>query len=138
MKFPTIDIPEPDRKGLRAFGFVMAGAIGGLFGLILPWLLDWTWRIWPWPIASLLLILGIVAPQSLRPVFEVWSRLGYLIGRFTTPLFLGLIFFSIIAPIGLIRRAISKDPMRRRINPDITTYKIDSQQPDLEHMERPF
>jgi len=138
LKFPTIDIPEPNRKGLRAFGFVMAGAIGGLFGLILPWVFDWAWRIWPWAIASLFLILGIVAPQSLRPVFEGWSRLGYLIGRITTPLILGLIFFAIIAPIGLFRRVISKDPMRRRIDPDITTYKIDSQQPDLEHMERPF
>ena len=116
----------------------MAGAIAGFFGLILPWVFDWAWRIWPWAIASLLLILGIGAPQSLRSVFEGWSRLGYLIGRFTTPLILGLIFFAIVAPIGLIRRVVSKDPMRRRIDPAITTYKIDSQQPDLEHMERPF
>jgi hypothetical protein len=138
LKLPIIDIPDSDKIELRIFGFVMAGAIAGLFGLILPWVFDWAWRIWPWAIASLFLILGIGAPQSLRLVFEGWSRLGYLIGRFTTPLILGLIFFAIVAPIGLIRRVISKDPMRRRIDPAITTYKIDSQQPDLEHMERPF
>lgn len=136
--FPNIDIPDPDKKDLRAFGFVMAGAIGGLFGLTLPWLFDGAWPIWPWPIALLFLLLGIVAPQHLRPVFDVWMRLGYLVGRVTTPLILGLVFFLIITPIGLFRRVTSKDPMCRRIDPSTKTYKVNSQQPDLDHMERPF
>jgi hypothetical protein len=138
MKFPTINIPEPDRKELRAFGLVMAGAIGGLFGLILPRLFNGAWPIWPWSIASLFLLLGIVAPQHLRPVFEIWMRLGYLIGRVTTPIILGLIFFTIVTPIGLYRRVFSKDPMCRRLDPSTDSYKIDSQQPDLDNMERPF
>ena len=138
LMLPRADIPDPDKKELRNFGFIMAGVIGGLFGLTLPWLFEGAWPIWPWPIASLFLLLGIAAPERLRPVFEGWMRLGYLIGRVTTPLILGLIFFLIITPIGLFRRAISNDTMCRRIDPSRNTYKIDSQQPDLDHMERPF
>lgn len=116
----------------------MAGAIGVLFGLILPWLFDGAWPIWPWLIASLFLLLGIAAPQHLRKVFEGWMRLGYLIGRVTTPIILGLVFFVIVTPIGLFRRAFCKDPMCRRIDAGGESYKIVSQQPDLDNMERPF
>ena len=136
--FPTAEIPVPDKKELRNFGFVMAGAIGGLFGLILPWLFDRAWPIWPWPIVAIFLLLGTAAPEHLRPVFKCWIRLGHLIGRVTTPLILGLIFFLVFMPIGLIRRVVAKDAMCRRMDPSANTYKVNSHQPDIEHMERPF
>lgn len=136
--FSMNNLPDPNKKELRNFGFVMFGAIGGLFGLVFPWLFNGTWPIWPWPIATLFVLLGSVAPERLRPVFKVWMRLGHCIGKVTTPIILGLTFFLVIMPIGLVRRLVTKDTMCRRIDPSTETYKINSQQPDIEHMERPF
>lgn len=123
---------------MREFGFVMAGAIAGIFGLLLPWMLDHPWPLWPWPIALIFLGAGLFWPKSLRATFKWWMRLGHLISRITTPLLLGILYFLIITPVGLIRRALQKDSMARHIDSSVDTYKVDSCDPDHSHMERPF
>ena len=45
-------IPELDRSGLRQFGFTTGAIMVAIFGLLLPWLLDRGWPIWPWIVAS--------------------------------------------------------------------------------------
>ena len=65
-------------------------------------------------------------------------RIGMLIGRMTTPVILGLFFYLVITPIGLVRRTINRNATYRRIDPSAETYKVISQQPDSDHMERPF
>ena len=54
----TTRIPDPNRKELRIFGLTMAGAIGGFFGLLVPWLFDRVWPVWPWFVATPFLLLG--------------------------------------------------------------------------------
>jgi len=63
------ELHNSDTKMLREFGFVMAGAIAGVFGILLPWLFDRAWPLWPWPIALLFLIAGLFFPASLRLIF---------------------------------------------------------------------
>ena len=41
---------------------------------------------------------------ALRPVYRGWMRFGLLLSRVTTPLILGIVFFLVITPIGLVRR----------------------------------
>ena len=131
-------IPDPNRKELRNFGLTMAAAIGGLFGLLLPWLLDRAWPLWPWIVAAPFLLLGIIAPDGLRSAFRIWMRIGVLIGRITTPIILGLFFYLVITPFGFVRRTINRSASYRGIDPSAETYKVTSKQPDSGHMERPF
>ena len=134
----NFQIPDPNKKELRNFGLTMAVAIGGVFGLLLPWLFDRVWPVWPWIVAAPFLLLGIVAPAWLRPAFRGWMRIGILIGRITTPVILGLFFYLVITPVGLVRRSINRCASYRRIDPSAETYKVTSKQPDSSHMERPF
>ena len=135
-KFP--DIPEIDRKGLREFGFVMAAVVGGLFGLFLPWVFDRPWPTWPWVIAVPFAFAGLVFPSGLKSVYRGWMRLGHAIGMITTPLILGILFYLVITPIGLARRVLGKDTLKKQFDPDCESYRVTNKDSTTADMERPF
>lgn len=131
-------LQNPNRKMLREFGLVMAGAFGGIFGVFLPWLFSAEWPVWPWPVAGLFLISGLVAPLILRPAFKAWMKFGHLLSHIMTPFILGILFYIIITPVGLIRRVFGHDSMRRDSSEKVDSFRQDSVQPDSNRMERPF
>jgi hypothetical protein len=47
---------------------------------------------------------GLVAPGSLGPVYRGWMRFGLALSRFTTPIFLGIMYFLVFLPFGLVMR----------------------------------
>lgn len=130
-------IPELDRKGLREFGLVTGGILVGLFGLLLPWLLGRDFPRWPWIVMAVLAVWSLVAPLSLRHVYRVWMRFGLLMGRITTPLILGIVFFGVVTPMGLVRRAFGGDAMARRFS-DAQSYRVASRQAPTKNLEKPF
>ena len=131
-------IPELDRSGLREFGLLTGGIVAVLFGLIFPWLLERTLPCWPWLVFGVLGGWGLVAPNSLRPVYYAWMRFGLLLSKVTTPIIIGALFFVVIVPVGLIMRLATSDPMRRRIDRSVSTYRIESHRAAREDMEKPF
>ena len=130
-------IPELDKKGLREFGLVTGGIVAALFGLFFPWLFDRPLPLWPWIVFGVLGLWGLVAPVTLRPVYRLWMRFGLLMGRVMTPLIMGIVFFALIAPVGLLRRVFAKDPMAREFN-DAESYRVESQRVKMENMEKPY
>ena len=133
----TVQIPELDGKGLREFAFVTGAIVAGLFGLLLPWLFDAGLPIWPWIIFGVLALWGLILPKSLRPVYHGWMRFGLFMSRITTPLILGIVFYLIISPIGLIRRTFGTDPLRRDLD-DADSYRVPSKRAPADHLKRPF
>lgn len=131
-------IPELDRKGLRDFGLVTGGIVVVLFGLFFPSLLERQWPIWPWILFAVLGGLGLVAPLALRPVYHVWMRFGLLLSRITTPLILGIVFYLVISPIGLLRRLNRDDSMARSFDAQMASYRVPSREKPSKHFERPF
>jgi hypothetical protein len=131
-------IPELDRKGLRDFGLVTGGIVAALFGLFFPWLLERQWPLWPWVLFGLLGGFGLVAPLALRPVYHGWMRFGLLLSKVTTPLILGIVFFLVISPFGLLRRLNRKDPLTRAFDAQARSYRVPSPEKPSNHLERPF
>lgn len=132
------EIPELDRRGLRDFGLITGGIVAGLFGLFFPWLLEFAIPRWPWLVGAVLAAWALLHPASLRPVYRGWMKFGLLLSRITTPLILGIVFFLLILPIGLIMRATGHDPMARRLDPEAKSYRIATEKPPRENVERPF
>ncbi len=130
-------IPELDRKGLREFALVSSGVIVGLFGLLLPWLFNLGWPTWPWILAAILVAFGFGAPMALRHVYTLWMQFGLILSRITTPIIMGLVFFLVITPIGLIRRMLSSDPMARKFHNE-ESYRVPCKKTLAKNMERPF
>lgn len=132
------EIPELDAKGLRSFGLTTGAIILVLFGLFFPWLLEVGIPRWPWVLGGVLGVWGLVHPTSLRPVYTNWMKFGLLLSKITTPIVMGIVFYVVIFPMGLMMRAFGKDPMQRKLDDTQTTYRVvqDPNAPNL--LTRPF
>ncbi len=132
------DIPELDAPGLRRFALTTAAIVAVLFGTVLPLLGGFGWPLWPWVLAAVLALWGLIKPASLRPVYRGWMRFGQLASRVMTPLVLGLVFFLMFLPIGLVMRLVGHDPLRRRLDPKAASYRIPSRPAPPGSIERPY
>ena len=130
-------ISELDRKGLRDFAFVTGGIVAGIFGLNLPWIFESGLPVWPWVVFGILGAWGLLLPGTLRPVYRAWMRFGILMSHVTTPLIMGLTFYLVITPVGVVRRIVGNDPMRRELN-DSESYRLPSSKTSVENLRRPF
>ena len=131
-------IPELGRKGLREFGLTTGVVVVVIFGLFFPWILERDWPVWPWVIAAPLWLLALAHPPWLRWIYRAWMRFGLLASRVMTPLVLGIVFFVMISPMGLLRRLMGKDPMQRTLDPSLKSYRIQSVKSPDNKLERPF
>jgi hypothetical protein len=132
------EIPNLDARGLRHFAVSTGAIIAALFGVGLPWLFGLSLPWWPFALALVLILWGLAAPASLRPVYRGWMRLGLLLNRVTSPLILGIVFYCVILPMGLVIRLLGYDPLHRRPQVDAATYRESSQVASRESMEKPF
>lgn len=62
-------------------------------------------------IAAILVVFALVAPRSLELVERMWMKLAHLISRVTTPIFLGLVYFAVLTPMGFVRRNLGRNPL---------------------------
>jgi hypothetical protein len=107
----------------RSFGIVIAGffAILGLLPLFWGDAVRW----WALAAAAVFCAAALAAPRLLAPLNRQWTRLGLLLHRIVSPLVLGIMFFGMFMPIGLLMRISGKDPLRLRADPDARSYWIE-------------
>jgi len=132
------NIPILDAAGLRKFSLTTGGILAGLFGLLLPWLFDLGYPLWPWLAGGALVAWGLIAPCSLNPLYRGWMKFGAAIGYVNSRIILGLLFYLLILPAGLIMRLAGKDPLQRKPMPEKPSYRVVSKSRPAKHMEKPF
>jgi len=134
------EIPDLDTKGLRQFGLILGGILIVLFGFILPWSRDWggfpndLWIV----TGSLVLIWALIAPGSMRGLYRGWMRIAMVIGNVVNRIILAIVYFIVIAPMGFVMRIMGKDPMRRKWDKNVSSYRVMSKFRDRNHVERPY
>ena len=138
MKQHTHEIPDLDLKGLRHFGLTTGAIVVVLFGLFLPWVFGFSAPLWPWIVGGVLAIWALMAPSTLKPVYNIWMRFGLVMSRITTPIILGIVFFFVVAPVGFVMRLVRHDPMARTLDPSQQSYRVESRKASKEQMEKPF
>lgn len=69
-------------------------------------------------LAGALAIAGLVAPASLRPIESAWMSFAHALSRITTPIFMGIVYFVLLTPVGLIRRAAGNNALVRAAKDD--------------------
>jgi hypothetical protein len=67
-------------------------------------------------IGGALVVLGLVLPQVLGPVYGWWMALARVISKVTTPIFMGVVYFVVLTPIGIIRRVFGSTPIDAKAN----------------------
>ena len=80
--------------------------------------------IWPIIVAVVFLILGLTNSKLLTPLNKAWNQFGILLGNFIAPIVMGIIFFLVVTPTGLVVRVMGKDLLRLKKNKDKKTYWI--------------
>ena len=132
------DIPELDAEGLRRFALIFALIVTGVFGVVVPLAagLGFVWL--PWLIGAVFVAWGLLAPASVRPFYRLWMRFGLLMNAIITRVVLGIVFYLLVLPFGMILRIRGSDPLKRQWDPAAVSYRVvsDVQQPS--QMERPF
>ena len=108
--------PAPGAAFTAADGRRFGLTVGGAFLAIAAFF--W-WRDHPTRAAVVaalggaLALAGLAIPARLGPVFRGWMRFGHAISRVTTPIFLGIVYFLVILPFGVVRRALGKNALTR-------------------------
>jgi hypothetical protein len=106
----TMESGAKTRRELRKFGLTVGIAFGALSAIFL-------WRGHETPaavlgsIGAILVLGGVIAPGALRPLERVWMGLAHILSKVTTPIFLGIVYFVVFTPVGLIRRTIGRHPL---------------------------
>jgi hypothetical protein len=65
-------------------------------------------------VAAGLLILAFFAPRVLRLPNRAWFVVGIRLSKIVSPIVIGAMFLLIVTPVGLLRRALGRDPLRVR------------------------
>tara|TARA_B100001123_G_scaffold363223_1_gene420810 strand:- start:360 stop:752 length:393 start_codon:yes stop_codon:yes gene_type:complete len=105
----------------RSFGIVFF-TVFVIIGLW-PLLNDSGIRVWSILLSSVFLILGILNSKILTPFNRIWIKFGIILGTVIAPLVMGLVFFIVITPMGIIMRLLGKDLLNTKYS-NKTSYWI--------------
>ena len=73
-------------------------------------------RIWSVLISLIFLILGLLNSKILAPLNKLWFKFGIFLGKIISPIIMGIIFFLVVTPIGLLMRLSGKDLINLKYN----------------------
>ena len=81
-------------------------------------------RLWALILSLIFLVLGILNSRFLTPLNKLWYKFGIFLGSIVSPIVMGIVFFMVVTPIGLIMRFLGKDLLRVNKNKIASTYWI--------------
>ena len=110
----------------RSFGIVFF--VFFLIIAIYPLINDGELRLWSLFISIVFLFLGLVNSKILNPFNKLWFKFGIFLGKIISPLVMGIIFFLVVTPIGLLMRLLNKDLLNLRFNNN-GSYWIEKTEP---------
>lgn len=106
MKFSDIELPSNKKFG---FFFTFVFAILAFYFLFIDSML---WAQALAILAVLFLLISVIIPRALLPLNRLWMRLGLLLGMIVSPIVLGIIFFGLVTPYGVVMRMFGRDELR--------------------------
>ena len=105
---------DKNKSSNKSFGIVFF-LVFLLIG-VYPLINDDSIRIWSLIISLIFLILGLINSNILTPLNQIWFTFGILLGKIISPIIMGIIFFLVVTPTGLIMRILRKDLLNLKFN----------------------
>lgn len=120
---------NPSRKDLNGFRLIAVGA-GVLVAALLYTVkhVDLRWCLAVVAVGAGIGLSGFVSLKLTRTIYIGMMAVTLPIGFVVSLVLLGVVYFGLITPLGLIFRLIGRDVMRRRFDPKARTYWIPHQQ----------
>ena len=123
---------------LREFGFILSGGLSLIFGVIGPWLRNHPAPIWLWMVNSILVAFALLAPKTLAPIEKLWLRLGNVLGAINSRIILTIVFYGLFTPMGIAMRIKGHDPLGRKMNSSLKSYRATTKPRAGKHMLKPY
>ena len=98
----------------RSFGFVFFVVF--LLIALYPLINNGEVRLWSLITSIIFLVLGLLNSKFLNPFNKLWFKFGIILGKIISPLIMGIIFFLVVTPTGLIMRLLRKDILSLKYN----------------------
>jgi len=111
----------------RAFGFTFAIVFTVL--ALWPLVRGRSMRGWALIFAAAFFLAALALPRVLAPLSRLWLRFGLVLHACISPIIMGLVFFTTVTPIGLVRRLLGQDALRLRFDRNAVTYWIERHPP---------
>jgi len=122
------------RDGKR-FGLLVGSAFLALGGVL--WWRGHAAAAWTgFGLGTLLIVAGLAIPGRLGPVHRAWMGASLAMSKVTTPVFMGVLYFIVLTPAGMLMRLLGRNPLTR--DPTHTTFWAARQVGPRSDMERPF
>jgi len=118
---------EVEGSSDRSFGLVFA-AVFLIIGM-LPLLHSGHVRWWSVGVSAAFALVALVVPKVLAVPNRLWMKLGLLMAKVVSPIALGILFYLVFMPVGLVMRLSGKDPLRLKFDPAAKSYWIDREPP---------
>ena len=84
-------------------------------------------RIWSIILSLIFLILGLLNSKLLTPLNRLWFKFGVFLGNFVAPIVMGIVFFLVVTPTGIIMKLLRKDLINLKKNNE-KTYWIEKKE----------
>lgn len=108
----------------RMFGRVMA-VFFGLLAVVPALLKGGSPKLSLVGIALFFVVASQFLPKVLRPLNIIWTAFGLLLHQITSPLILGILFFGVFTPIGILMRLSGRDPLARKWDKRAKSYWLE-------------
>ena len=110
----------------RSFGIVFFVVF--LIIALFPLISDGNIRLWSLIVSLAFLALGLLNSKFLSPLNKIWFKFGLFLGKIISPMVMGLIFFFVVTPIGILMRILKKDLLNLKLNNN-KSYWIEKNEP---------
>tara|TARA_B100000214_G_C23727942_1_gene517426 strand:- start:92 stop:478 length:387 start_codon:yes stop_codon:yes gene_type:complete len=94
-------------------------------------------RVWSIILSLIFLILGFLNSKLLTPLNKAWIKFGILLGNIISPLVLGIIFFLVVLPTGVLMRLFKKNFLGLKFDKKLKSYWINKEK-QLSSMKNQF
>jgi hypothetical protein len=124
---------------LRRFGLLFGAILVLLFGLLLPFLVGYSFPLWPWVVALIVATFALLAPTALTPFYRGWMRFGLVAAFINTRIIMFVLYYVLFVPTGLVMKLFGRDALARTIGGKTTdSYRVASTVRPNDHFERPY
>jgi len=143
----TVDYQKPDKSELRKFGLIFGVFFILVIGILIPMLgkgfsamfSDLSlWPRWPWLTGGIVMGWAAIHPVSLYLLHRPWMKFADIAAWVNTRIIMLILFYLLIMPIGLIMRLFGYDPMQRKIDRQLQSYRNVCKPQDRDHMRHPY
>ncbi len=127
-------------KQEKQFALMMSWAVPLFFFVLLPWFFSFNRHAWPIVVSGLFLVLYFILPQWISYPYRLWMFISVIMGWVNTRIILGLTYYVMILPMGLVLKMLGKLHYQPDIDKQRQSYYIltETKKIDKDDLERPF